>query len=134
MKVTITHREVRQGTKGDYLHIKYKTDKWKELYKNIWPEFQDKWGLCQVGKEIELKLDAEYNVKDILPAASAPVAIKEEVQAEREIAPQERGMWLKELGARIGDGSLAKDFPNSVINIKAQYYRMMSEATGVDFK
>lgn len=49
-------------------------------------------------------------------------------------APQELGMWWKELGNRIGDGSLAKDYPKSQVKIKTQYYRKMSEITGVSFK
>jgi len=49
-------------------------------------------------------------------------------------APQELGMWWKELGNRIGDGSLAKDYPKANVKIKGQYYKKMSEVTGVDFQ
>ena len=51
-----------------------------------------------------------------------------------EPAPQELGMWWKELGNRIGDDSLDRDYPNASTSIKAQYYKKMSEVTGVDFK
>jgi hypothetical protein len=49
-------------------------------------------------------------------------------------APQEMGMWWKELGNRIGDGSLEKDYPKAHVRIKGQYYKKMSEVTGVSFK
>ena len=41
---------------------------------------------------------------------------------------------LKELGARIGDGSIDRDFPKSGVSIKSQYYKKVSELTGIDFK
>ena len=49
-------------------------------------------------------------------------------------APQEIGMWWKSMGDRIGDGSLEKDYPKSHIKIKGQYYKKMSEVTGVNFQ
>lgn len=48
--------------------------------------------------------------------------------------PQELGMWFKEMGNRIGDGSIERDYPKSHISIKSQYYKRMSEVTGIDFK
>ncbi len=47
-------------------------------------------------------------------------------------APQELGMWYKEMGARIGDGSLEKDYPKSFVQIKSQYYKRMFEVTGIE--
>ena len=44
------------------------------------------------------------------------------------------GLWWNNLGNRIGDGSLDRDFPKSAVEIKSQYYKEMSEVTGVDFK
>lgn len=49
------------------------------------------------------------------------------------ISGEERGMWFKELGNRIGDGSIERDYPKAHIKIKGQYYKKMSEVTGVDF-
>ena len=51
-----------------------------------------------------------------------------------EYAPQEIGMWWKELGSRIGDGSLDRDYPKSTTHIKGQYYKKLAEVTGVAFK
>ena len=50
------------------------------------------------------------------------------------ISGEERGMWYKEMGSRIGDGSLEKAFPNMVVKIKAAYYQKMSQITGIKFK
>ncbi len=68
-----------------------------------------------------------------------PEPIPEEHKAEiaakaSEIAPQELGMWWKELGNRIGDGSLEKDYPKAHVKIRVQYYKKLSEVTGVSFK
>ncbi len=49
-------------------------------------------------------------------------------------APQEIGMWWKELGNRIGDGSIERDYPNKAVKIKHDYYKRMSEVTSVSFK
>ena len=43
-------------------------------------------------------------------------------------------VWWKELGNRIGDGSLEKDYPTKAVKIKHEYYKKMSEVTGVSFK
>lgn len=48
-------------------------------------------------------------------------------------APQELGMFWKELGLRIGDGSIEKDFPKSFTRIKTTYYKKMSEVLGMQF-
>jgi len=69
---------------------------------------------------------------------STPVDVQKVIsQAERNIAspaPQEIGMWWKELGSRIGDGSIMRDFPNRAESIRSQYYQRMSEITQVKFK
>lgn len=51
-----------------------------------------------------------------------------------EYAPQEIGMWWNNLGNRIGDGSLERDFPKMATKIKGHYYQKMSKVTGVSFK
>ena len=43
-------------------------------------------------------------------------------------------VWWKELGNRIGDGSLEKDYPTYAVKIKHEYYKKMSEVIGVSFK
>ena len=87
-----------------------------------------------LGKNFTVKIGFELrgNFKNILQAE----AVREEdlPQPKHEIAPQERGMWWKELGNRIGDGAIDRDYPNTSISIKGQYYKKMSEITGVNFK
>ncbi len=69
-----------------------------------------------------------------------PQPLPEEHKAEvnqREISREEsieQHVWFKELGARIGDGSLERDYPKSHVKIKVQYYKRMSEITGINFK
>ncbi len=47
---------------------------------------------------------------------------------------KEQELWWKELGNRIGDGSLEKDYPKAHVKIRVQYYKKMSEVTGVNFQ
>ncbi len=47
---------------------------------------------------------------------------------------KEKLFWFKDLGNRIGDCSIERDFPHSHVYIKTQYYKEMSDVTGVDFK
>jgi hypothetical protein len=75
-------------------------------------------------------------VKDELPPAQelyTPPPEHPEPPA-KSTSPQEIGMWWKELGNRIGDSSLERDYPKSHVKIKGQYYKKMSEVTGVNFK
>lgn len=44
---------------------------------------------------------------------------------------KEQELWWQELGNRIGDGSLERDYPNSVTSLKSQYYKRMFEVTQV---
>ena len=57
--------------------------------------------------------------------------IKEAREEATKPAPQEIGMWFKELGNRIGDGSIERDYPNTAVSIKSQYYSKMFKVTGV---
>ena len=73
---------------------------------------------------LELKVDgAKITEQQAVPAPQP-----------KTVAPQELGMWWKELGNRIGDGSIDKDFPNSTVWIKGQYYKQMETITGITFK
>ena len=49
-------------------------------------------------------------------------------------APQELGMWWKELGECIRSGTIMKDFPQSYVKIKGQYYKQMEAVTGISMK
>ena len=49
-------------------------------------------------------------------------------------APQELGMWWKEMGECIRSGAIDKDFPNMAIKIKGQYYKQMETVTGISMK
>ncbi len=74
-------------------------------------------------------------VEGSLPAPKQPIKTeatpKPQKTREQEIAEH---VWWKELGNRIGDGSLEKDYPNKAVMIKHEYYKKMSEVIGVSFK
>jgi len=93
-------------------------------------------------------MDREY-IADILDVASQlpppvtpqkpadapkPTAYAEKVPAHKEPAPQELGMWWKELGECIRVGAIDKDFPKMVVKIKSQYYKKLAEVTGITMK
>ncbi len=63
-----------------------------------------------------------------------PITAGKGVEPLKTYAPQEIGMWYNNLGNRIGDGSLARDYPKAHVKIAAQYYKKMSEVLGIDFK
>ena len=65
MIVTITHREIREGAKGDYLYIGYHTPKGKAGAKAVFGGLRDKWDKCQENATVDLILDEKYNVRDI---------------------------------------------------------------------
>ena len=141
MFITITKVEKTQTQKGaDCLKVTGIVDG-KEVTKTIYGRVGGKWDLLQEGAYLEFIFsdDAKW-VNDILlaekpPTLPSPITAKP-ISAEapkKSENPQELGMWYKELGNRIGDGSLEKDFPKSYTEIKTQYYRKMAEVTGVIF-
>jgi hypothetical protein len=98
-----------------------------------------------VGRAVELGYGNYMNydfiaearlVEGALPPAKEPYTPPPEhpEPPAKSTSPQETGMWWKELGNRIGDGSLERDYPKAHIKIKGQYYKKMSEVTGVNFK
>ena len=64
------------------------------------------------------------------------VAVAEEVltkSTEQQARSEEisKHVWYKELGNRIGDGSIDRDYPKTAVSIKSQYYSKMFKVTGV---
>jgi len=72
-------------------------------------------------------------VEGELPPARKPVTPETGDIPSSPPAPQEVGLWWKEMGKRIGDGSLERDFPKMFVKIKTVYYKKMSEVTRVPF-
>lgn len=110
---------------------------------------KERWGELQVGRAVSFTMGEYMNrpyVKDFKLVEKAlaekaeavkpqPSAIQENIRENMEWKADkiEQSLWWKELGNRIGDGSLERDFPKSHIAIKQQYYKKMSEITGIDF-
>lgn len=121
--------EVKIGSKRAHLFELFQQDKAVTLR---WETYKDRPYVADA-KLVEGELSNPQPTDNLLPADQKTI---DEVM-KRTItppAPQEIGLWWKELGLRIGDGSLEKDYPNSVIAIKGQYYKKMSEITQVVFK
>lgn len=144
MKITIS--EVEQAftkTGAEYVKIKGVTTEGRELTKSVFDNLADKWELLTEGALLDFKMQKSgqfWNVVDITPAEmpppqepQIPTSHPDEPHIEK-FAPQEIGLWWKELGARISDGALERDWPKSHIRIKQYYYKKMSEVTGVPFK
>ena len=148
MILTIKSATLEAGDYGDYMKVTGVDGNGKEVAKNIGEKFKDKWDLLQENATVNIKMvqrDRKWYVDSIEPIKieidetkiteqQAAVAAKVEPPVTKPIAPQELGMWWKELGNRIGDGSLDKNYPKNAVRIKAAYYKKMSEVTGVNFK
>ncbi len=135
-------KKVTLGT-GQVLKVKHGRD----------DALKDKWGLLKVGVAtrfimrdftkpdgviIPFVSDIE-TVEGNLPEAQTPqVTLEQQAEINAAIkpapAPQELGMWWKELGEAIRAGNIDVDFPNNAVKIRSQYYKKMSEVTGVNFK
>lgn len=132
--ITVSVRgELTKSKKGRTYFI-VQTDELEQFvcYKaNLYPEFAQ--GVTQV-------IDWKEGTGNFSPSIEGIVGKEEGGETEppgepsTEHAPQEVGMWWKELGNRIGDGSLERDYPKAHVKIKGQYYKKMSEVTGVFFK
>ena len=102
---------------------------------------KERWGELQIGRAYSFTMGEYMNQPFVKDFKAVEKALAEKAETEKP-KPQsstreeqiEKSVWWKELGNRIGDGSLERDFPKSQIAIKQQYYKRMSEITGVKFK
>jgi hypothetical protein len=135
------------GKSGTYWAITWTDGKTDRIFNGDWLP------ICEESQEKKLavhftkqKEGNYYNIKsmelvrDALPEPKEPQTPppqKDEPEPPTEsshYAPQEIGMWMKELGEAIRSGQLEKDFPNSHVKIKSYYYKIMSEVTNIPFK
>jgi len=91
------------------------------------------------GRAVKLTYDTYKNRKYIVGIELLEITVDEKVITEQQKvkpapAPQELGMWWKELGECIRSGAIDKDFPNSNVLIKGQYYKQMESVTGISMK
>ena len=105
--------------------------------KKLWERFDE----LQIGRAYSFEM-GEFGsqklpyVKDF---KSVEKQLAEKLESEKPptphiIAPQELGLWWKELGECIRSGQIVEDFPNAHTKIKAQYYKRMFEVTEVKDK
>ena len=146
MILTIKSATLEAGDYGDYMKVTGVDGNGKEVTKNIGEKFKDNWDLLQENATVNIKMvqrDRKWYVDSIEPIK---IEIDETKITEQQVEPvivgarprvisgEERGMWFKELGNRIGDGSLDKNYPKNAVRIKAAYYKKMSEVTEIDFR
>ena len=82
----------------------------------------------QVDKE---KITEQQKVKQAPQAKPAP-SIRENMEwKDKQI---DLKFWYGQLGNRIGDESIDRDFPNMAVKIKGQYYKQMETVTGISMK
>lgn len=135
-KFVVDHTE--KNTYGDLIVASQSGNEYKigVKRKHLFDYFQD-------GTEVVVGyasyMNREY-IDEVTPSnqvvsTDTPIHNEKPVEiSKKTISGEELGMWYKELGNRIGDGSIEKDYPKAHIKIKGQYYKRMSEVTGVDFK
>lgn len=132
--IVVDHSEVVPGAKGEYLKV---TDKGGKV-QNIFD--QSLWNLFVDGCAVKLNLEKTGNWWNVVKAEAVELPAEKPTTAtgsppmESFFSGEEKGMWWKELGNRIGDGSLDKHFPKNAVYIKSQYYKRMVEVTGIKFK
>ena len=91
----------------------------------FYAKYMDKLYIADV-KSMQEQLAPQY--EEVRQEAKAEIA---KPTPQEKHNPQEQGMCWKELGCRIGDGSLEKDFPKQAIQIKSIYYNYILTTTGV---
>jgi len=144
VKATVSSIEQAFTSSGaEYKKLKVIDENGKETTKTVFDNLQDKWSLLIEGAYLEFKMEKRgqfWNVVDISTAETTEAPAPEEGQpsttpeSKPNYAPQEIGMWMKELGECIRSGQLEKDYPSAHTKIKGYYYKKMSEVTGIPFK
>ena len=100
----------------------------EKAIKVVWDSFKNKAYIKSASP-----YEGETPVKPTPPPSHEDEPTTEELATPKPPNPQEIGLFWKELGSRIGDGSIDKDYPTAAVKIKGQYYKKMSEITGVNF-
>ena len=115
--------KIKIGAKRKYLHPIFEQGKAVMLH---WETYKDKTYVSDA-KLVAGELPTLTKQTTILPEHQKVIEeARAEVSGKHPAPPgQQVGMWWKELGTRIGDGSLERDFPKSYVKIKAQYYHEM---------
>lgn len=122
--------KVKQGREGALMA------KWGLLKEGVATIFKMKDFTREDGVKIPFVSDIALVADELQPPTKPEILPEhqEVIQEAREApkyAPQEIGMWWNNLGNRIGDGSIDRDYPNTAVSIKSQYYSKMFKVTGV---
>jgi len=118
MIIKITEVTSEYTSKGsEYLKVKGITPDNNEVTKSVFDNLKDFWDLLEVGNSVDFTLEQKgkyWNVVGIKPVKTddnRPPLQKshDEHSSTPQVAPQERGMWWKEVGENFRAGLFKKD-------------------------
>jgi len=123
--IVVKKSEIAQGVKGDYLKVTAEDDKTYNIFD------QSLWNLFNDGLAVELMLEKQGRWLNVTGAKPAPKPSAEEAPAPAritrlEIAPQERGMWWKEVGENFRSGLFKKDEGSGALLWRAYVAQMLA--------
>ena len=132
---------LKPSVKGEYLLV---TDHGAVKY-SCFQEHKDLWACLDKNMSATIEYEEVGKYKNIVNATpmSGQITVDESKITEQQVvppvaktapAPQELGMWWKEMGECIRRGLIDKDFPNMATKIKGQYYKQMEAVTGITMK
>ena len=106
----------------------------QETTKSVFNNLESKWELLEEGRIVELKMEKHgqyWNVTDISPASApepnetpATVPTQDNTTPVQPIAPQEKGMWWKELGESLRYGLIDHTKPHGKAWKKSYFIEM----------
>lgn len=82
-------------------------------------------------KAVQL-MPEQLKVNEPIKAESG--GVKEEQPPKPNSSSPEVGMCWNNVGNRIGDGSIERDYPESAVKIKSQYYKYIFRVTGIQLE
>lgn len=128
--VTVAEREQKSGTQGPYLRVVTHDDKGKQWTYNIFD--QADWNMWQVNAVLKIEYEISGNFRNIKSAEVVTEDALAQQMAQTQIratepAPQELGMFWKELGMwlRLWEQKPKAERPKNYEQIKTLYFAQM---------
>lgn len=125
--IQVTGTDQKQGAKGPYLEVLYRDEKGQERKKNIFD--QTLWNLFGEGLWVEWQLEKEGTWWNVKSAQGVKEGVEKIKETAIEVAPQEKGMWWKEIGGLIRDGKLEEVFGEKDAPFIRRAYKLQAIAS-----
>ncbi len=139
MIITIKSVTEESGDYGDYRKVIGVDGDGKEITKNVGDRWKDKWGLLQENATVNFKMIQKNNkwvINDIIPVGDELPPSTKPYVTETKAAPQEIGMWWKEMGEMLRAGPPAgidSTTPAGKL-MRSAYYAQMMSVLGIEIK